>query len=705
MSDAARSNGNGRGLTALEEIHAEEELGKAYDLRLMRRLWTYVRRYRGQVLVTIALVAPLFALEVAPAWIVKTGIDLVMAGDASQGAATGALDRFLRGPGGTGGIGWLALLYAVAVVSSSGLHYVQLVLMARTGQSVAADLRRSAFAHIQRLHLSFFDRYPVGRLVTRASNDVENVAEMFSAGIVLLVTDVAKMAGFALVLALVDARLAAITFSVVPVLAGAAIVFRLRIREAFRKVRVRIARINTHVQETITGMKVVQLFTREDRNFADFEVTNAEHRDAWFQSIRYDAALFAVVEAAGAISIAIIIGFGSSTVEAGTLYLFIDLMRRFFLPLRDLSAKYSVMQSAMASTERIVQLLDTEPAIAEPEDPGVFAPDAAGAVEFEHVTFGYDGGDPVLRDVSFRVEPGERVAFVGATGAGKTTIIKLLTRFYDVDAGRITIDGVDVRDLPQHELRRRVAMVLQDVFVFSGSVAQNIGLHRTDVELDRIEAAARAVEADAFIRELPDGYDTELRERGTDLSTGQRQLLSFARALAHGADVLVLDEATSSIDTETEALVQRGIHTLMEGKTALVIAHRLSTIRDVDRIHVLHRVGSPSPGPTTSSWPATGCTPASTSSRSRPRPRRRGLRPWSGPEPAHPEPRGRRARAPGPIAVRVQAPRPGPGSRPPGPGAGPGRTARPARGCGDRGARRRGATTPGPRRDRDGGSP
>jgi ATP-binding cassette subfamily B protein len=326
---------------------------------------------------------------------------------------------------------------------------------------------------------------------------------------------------------------------------------------------------------------------------------NADHRDAWLQSIRYDAALFAVVELASTLTMAIVIWQAAGLAAAGTIYVFIDWMRRFFVPLRDLSAKYSVMQSSMASCERIFQLLDTQPAVT--DRPGARAPQRrasegrAGSIDFEHVWFAYGSEEPgvepdwVLRDVSFHVDPGERVALVGATGSGKTTLIKLLTRLYDVRRGRILIDGVDIRDWPQSELRRRVALVLQDVFLFSGSIAENIALDRPGVGAEDVRRVAEAVCADAFVRRLENQYGAVVRERGSNFSAGQRQLLSFARALAHGADVLVLDEATSSIDTETEALVQQGIHVLMQGKTALVIAHRLSTIEDVDRIYVLHR--------------------------------------------------------------------------------------------------------------------
>jgi ABC-type multidrug transport system fused ATPase/permease subunit len=600
-----------------DALFEEEALGKAYDARLARRLWHYVAPYRGQVLFTVLMLFPLIFFELAPAWIIKTGIDreIVPRVTGAPPAPThtpiapawlpgpvgsfahDALARaagWLEAPAGIPPLVWLAALYLAVTVLTAIVGFVDPLVMSRTGQAAMRDLRRDVFAHIQRLHLGFFDTMPVGRLVTRATNDVENVAEMFSAGIVALVRDVFKMLGLAVALFYVDARLAAFTFLVVPLLAVGAIVFRWKVREAYRAVRVRIARINAYLQENVVGMKVVQLFTREQRSFRDFDAMNADHRDAWLSSIRYDSALFAVVEFASGITIALVIWQGSGYAAAGTIYLFIDWTRRFFLPLRDLSAKYSVMQSSMASAERIFELLDTAPAVVDPPAGSAVAlPErrpGRGLVEFDRVWFSYHKDeDWVLRDVSFRVEPGHSAAFVGATGAGKTTIIKLLTRLYDVDRGAIRIDGVDLREWPQRELRRRVAMVLQDVFLFSGSIEQNVSLGREEIDRERVQRAAIAVQADRFIARLPQGYGTEVRERGTNLSTGQRQLLSFARALAHGADVLVLDEATSAIDSETEALLQEGIHVLMEGKTALVIAHRLSTIRDADQIHVLHK--------------------------------------------------------------------------------------------------------------------
>jgi ABC-type multidrug transport system fused ATPase/permease subunit len=404
------------------------------------------------------------------------------------------------------------------------------------------------------------------------------------------------MVGYAAILFAISWKLSLFTFAVVPLLAVAAVIFRLKVREAFRETRLRIARINAQIQETITGMKVVQLFTREDRNLADFDRMNTLNRNAWHRSNRWEGRLFSVVEVAQNLTVAVILGYGYGLAEIGTFYLFIDYMRRFFMPLRDLSAKYSVMQSSMAGAERIFELLDTEPAVVDRPvrlDPIRSAPDRRGAVVFEDVWFAYDTENDteewVLQDLNFHVEPAEKIAFVGATGAGKTSLIKLLARLYEPQRGRILLDGSELADLPQTEIRRRVATVLQDVFLFSGTIEQNIALGREDLSIEQIEAAARTVEAHSFIERLPDGYQTELRERGANLSVGQRQLLSFARAVAHGADILVLDEATSSIDTETEVVIQRGVHNLMRGRTAIAIAHRLSTVQDMDRIYVLHK--------------------------------------------------------------------------------------------------------------------
>ncbi len=591
-----------------DSLHDEEELGKAVDRRMLARLWPYVRPYSWLFVADLLLFVPLFALELAPGWIIKHGLDSVFGGLESTDTAAQTLaiadfagtwaSSWLEPPGLFSALGWLALLYGVVSLALAGLQFVHMYMSAWLGQLAMRDLRTSVFDHIQKLHLGFFDRYPVGRLVTRATNDVENVAEMFSAGLVALVIDLVKMVGYAAILFAISWKLSLFTFAVVPLLAVAAVIFRLKVREAFRETRLRIARINAQIQETITGMKVVQLFTREDRNFSDFDEMNALNRDAWHRSNRWDGRLFSVVEVAQNLTVAIILGYGYGLAAIGTFYLFIDYMRRFFMPLRDLSAKYSVMQSSMAGAERIFELLDTEPAIvdrAAGADPIRAGSDARGTVVFDNVWFAYNSdataGTPewILQDLNFRVEPGEKVAFVGATGAGKTSLIKLLARLYEPQRGHIVLDGNLLADLPQTEIRRRVATVLQDVFLFSGTIEENIALGRDDLSMEQIVAAAKTVEAHAFIERLPDGYQTELRERGSNLSVGQRQLLSFARAVAHGADILVLDEATSSIDTETEVVIQRAVQKLMQGRTAIAIAHRLSTIQDMDRIYVLHK--------------------------------------------------------------------------------------------------------------------
>jgi len=558
---------------------------------------------------------PLFALELAPGWIIKYGLDSVFGGIADATAESLAISDFARTwtqqwlepPAMFSALGWLALLYGVASLALAGLQFVHMYMSSWLGQLAMRDLRTSVFDHIQKLHLGFFDRYPVGRLVTRATNDIENVAEMFSAGLVALVIDLVKMVGYAVILFAISWKLALFTFAVVPLLAVTAVIFRLKVREAFRETRLRIARINAQIQETITGMKVVQLFTREERNLSDFDEMNALNRDAWHRSNRWEGRLFSVVEVAQNLTVAIILGYGYGLAAIGTFYLFIDYMRRFFMPLRDLSAKYSVMQSSMAGAERIFELLDTEPRVVDraPQGGPVVAAGERGTVVFDHVWFAYNAYDSnaydaaperagstpewVLQDLNFHVEPGEKVAFVGATGAGKTSLIKLLARLYEPQRGTIVLDGIPLADLPQAEIRRRVATVLQDVFLFSGTIEQNIALGREDLSMEQIVAAARTVEAHTFIERLPDGYQTELRERGSNLSVGQRQLLSFARAVAHGANILVLDEATSSIDTETEVVIQRGVHALMQGRTTIAIAHRLSTVQDMDRIYVLHK--------------------------------------------------------------------------------------------------------------------
>jgi len=570
-------------------FHEEEALGKVYDVELIRRLWPYLSPHRGLIALSLLLIPVRIVFEVIPAPLIGTGLNHLMGGGA-QSESMQRLAFLADPPAGFSLIPWLALLLFGVMVMGGAIEIVRMLAMTVMGQRALRHLREDLFDQVQRLPLRFFDHYPVGRLVTRLGNDIESVGEMFSAGLVAMIADVFLMLTFASLLLWLDLRMGLVAMAVVPVLAIAAAIFRWKVRAAYREVRVKIARINAHLQETISGMKIVQLFAREQRNLDDFSLVNKEHRAAWFKSIRYDSLLSASIELAISLTIALIFWYGAKWMELGVVdwavfFVFIDYMRRFFRPLQDLSAKYSVMQSSMASLERIFQLVDVEAEVAEPARPEPL--ELQGEVVFEDVTFGY-GEEPVLRNVSFRVAPGERVAFVGATGAGKTTLLKLLERLYEPDSGVIRIDGVDIRAIPRSELRRHLAFVLQDVFLFTGDVAYNIGLGRPDVSDDVIRAAARAAHVDEIVRRLPDGYGQAVHERGVNFSLGERQLLSFARALAQGAQILLLDEATSSVDTETEVLIQDALHHLLEGKTSIVVAHRLSTIQDVNRIYVLH---------------------------------------------------------------------------------------------------------------------
>jgi len=570
-----------------EGIQEEQALGKAYDGRLLKRLWVYISPHRQLVWVSLVLLPVLAGIEVIQPLVVKYGIDHNLSQRKIEGLA------------------WVALAFAVTLVAHTLIQYLYLYILNITGQRAMRDLRRAMFKHLQRLPTRFFDRNPIGRIMTRLTNDVEALNEMFSSGLVSLVGDFVKMVAIVVVMLSVNLRLSLVTFSIVPLLFLLAWVFRMRMRDAYRAIRVKIARINSSLQESLSGMPIVQLYVREDHNLKEFRAVNAEHRDANYLSIKYDAMLFAMVEAAGRLTIALVIWYGAGLVytrllgektpgmlEAGitigTLYAFIDWIGKFFEPIRDLSAKYTVMQAAMAASERIFQLLDRPVEIDDPARPARLDR-VRGEIEFRNVTFAYNPGDDVLHDVSFVVKPGEKIALVGHTGAGKTSIIKLLARFYEPQSGRILLDGTDIRDLRLHDLRRHIGIVLQDVFVFSGDIDYNIRMDNPAIPPERAREAARHVNADRFIKHLPNGYHEEIRERGGNLSVGQRQLLSFARALAYDPEILVLDEATSSVDTETEVLIQDAVRKLMLGRTSIVIAHRLSTIRDVDRIIVLHK--------------------------------------------------------------------------------------------------------------------
>jgi ATP-binding cassette subfamily B protein len=557
----------------MSDLTGEEEIGKAYDARLIRRLWTFVRPYQRVFWCAILLspVNQLFSL-VQP-YLLKRGID----------------DYVARAD--LGGLRHLGLLFVAAIVGEFFSQYGQQYLTTVVAQKSLADLRVALFARLQRFPMRFFDTNPVGRVVSRLTTDVDVLQEMFAAGAMTIMLDGLKLVGIVAFMTWINPWLAVTSLALLPVMVLAVDFFRRQARRTYRQIRERIGRLNGFLQEAISGMTAIALSAREEPAFTEFERLNADHRNANHLSNRLEAALFSIVEAVATVSIALMLLEGGrlharNLVELGTVVAFIQYIQLFFVPIRDFSAKYAVLQSSMTAAERIFALLDLElePVPAAPRVPAR----VAGEIVFEHVWFAYRGEDWALRDVSFRVAPGEQVAIVGATGSGKTTIIKLLDGLYDVQRGRVLVDGIDVRDWDKGALRRRIAVVLQDVFLFSGTVADNVTLGRSDIPRAAVEAAAAHVNADGFVRRMG-GYDAVVRERGSNLSGGQRQLLAFARALAHDPTILVLDEATSSVDPETEWLVQDALAKLLETRTAVVIAHRLSTIEHADRILVMHR--------------------------------------------------------------------------------------------------------------------
>ncbi|NIM20035.1 MAG: ATP-binding cassette domain-containing protein [Candidatus Latescibacteria bacterium] len=560
---------------------ADEVQGKAYDSALMRRILTYLTPYKKLVGISIALLLLVSAFQLAPPYLVKLAIDNYLDPDSplTMGARYGGLFK-------------IAGVFVIVLMLGFAASYAQDYLMSFVGQRVMFDLRMQIFSHLQRMELSYFDKNPVGRLMTRLTSDVEVLNETFTSGVVAIFLDVFTLLGIMAVLCYLNLRLALITFLLLPLLFASALVFRAKVRKSYRLVRKRVAAINAFLQENITGMPIVQIFNRQKRQFEKFTGLNKKLYDAHIQSIMAYAVFFPTIEILSSIAIALILWFGGSgvieeTLTFGALVAFIQYAQRFYRPISDLSEKYNILQSAMASSERIFGLLDTSPRITDPEKPAPI-PAKSGEVVFENVSFSYNPGEEVLHDVSFRVAPGEKVAIVGYTGAGKTTIINLLSRFYDVGKGRILIDGEDIRNHALSDLRGHVATVLQDVFLFSGDIAYNIDLGEESISEQKVREISRHINAEKFIERLPGGYHEKVGERGKTLSVGERQLLSFARALVYEPRILVLDEATSSVDTETEHLIQDAMKKFMAGRTSIVIAHRLSTIRYVDRIIVLH---------------------------------------------------------------------------------------------------------------------
>ena len=634
-------------------IREEDKLGKAYDARLMRRLLAYIRPYRGKVVIAVGMLVLASGLELVGPWLTKVAID-----DAIPNADYGLLAR-------------LAIAFALALTFSAALEYGRTLLTTWIGQRVMKDLRGEIFGHLQRLQLSYFDRNPVGRVMTRVTSDVEVLNEMFTSGVVAIFGDIFTLLFIVGAMLALDWRLALVTFAVLPAVFLSAWLFRTRVRQAYRDIRLRLARINAFLQERISGMSIVQLFRLERSTMGRFDELNRDHLDAHLRSITYYALFFPIVELLASVALALIIWYGGGqalqgAVTIGVIAAFLQYARRFFRPIQDLSEKYNILQSAMASSERIFRLLDEEPEILESGRTSHHALQTRGRIEFEKVWFHYgtlrtpaaseavEGVSPaaevdrerprialeepevvepetpeavdvevsdisglaelelanaelelasaeslgiepmaeepawVLEDVSFVAETGERLAIVGPTGAGKSTIINLIMRFYEAQRGRILLDGVDIREIPTRELRARMGLVLQDVYLFSGSAADNIKLDRLQVTDRKMREAAERVGVDRHIERLPAGYRQELGERGSRLSVGERQLLSFARALAGDPQVLLLDEATSSVDSEIEAQIERALEELMKGRTSIVVAHRLSTIQNADRILVIH---------------------------------------------------------------------------------------------------------------------
>lgn len=553
----------------------DEILGKAYDAKLMKRLLTYIKPYRKYVILAIFMNIIVAALPSLRPVLTKIAVDNNIANKDYHGLLLIILALF-------------GILIFQSIVQYFLTYFTELI-----GQKTIYDLRTQLFAHVQKLSLKYFDKVPIGRTVTRVTNDVDALNEMFSSGIVEIFSDVFVIIWILVFMFSMSWDLALVTLAVMPVLVFATFLFRKKVRETYRDVRKHLSRLNSYMQEHITGMNVVQIFAKQKSELKKFSSINDDHKVANIKSIFYYAIFYPFIELLNSIAIGLIIWYGGGEViqkhlSIGVLFAFIQFVEMFWRPVRDLSEKYNILQGAMAASERIFKLLDDKTIIPNPKEP-VKLNSFKGEIEFKDVWFAYNPGEYVLKNISFKINPGETVAIVGATGAGKSSIINILSRFYDIEKGTITLDGIDIRTLDEKELRKHISVVLQDVFLFSGDIKTNISLGNEEITEEKIIEAAKTVGADKFISQLPNKYNEEVKEKGATLSVGQRQLISFARALAYDPQILILDEATSSIDTETEILIQNAIQKLLVGRTSIVIAHRLSTIQNADKILVMHK--------------------------------------------------------------------------------------------------------------------
>ncbi|MHB8580215.1 MAG: ABC transporter ATP-binding protein [Ignavibacteriaceae bacterium] len=559
---------------ATENIE-DEILGKAYDAKLMRRLLGYIKPYRKYVISAILLNVVVAALGPLRPYLTKIAIDKYIAHSNYHGLLL------------------ISLMLFGSLILQAFIQYFLTYYTQYLGQKTILDLRTQIFTHTQKLALRFFDKTPIGRIVTRVTNDIESLNDLFSSGIVMVFSDVFIVIWILVFMFFMDIKLSLVTLSVLPILVYVTFLFRRKVRSSYRNVRLHLARLNSYMQEHITGMNVVQIFHKEKDEMDKFLDINKEYRKANIKSNLYYSIFYPSVELLSSTATALIIWYGGgeivrSSLSLGVLVAFVQYTEMFFRPIRDLSEKYNILQTAMASSERIFKLLDNKTFVQNPEQPQELK-EVKGEIEFRNVWFAYNKDEYILKDISFKINPGETVAIVGHTGAGKTSLINILTRFYDIQKGNILVDGIDIKTVDKKELRKYISIVLQDVYLFSGTIKSNISMNNDEIPDEKIQEAAKLVGADRFIDQLSNKYNEIVKERGSTLSVGQKQLISFARALAFDPHILILDEATSSVDTETEIIIQKAIEKLLVGRTAIVIAHRLSTIQSADKIIVMHK--------------------------------------------------------------------------------------------------------------------